>query len=172
MAQQHGAEQALTLQQQMQAEQRNLQRLSAAKAWADRLSHARFVQEQDALVPKLAPDLADQKEGGQRREQLGRFLLGQGRNPGLHPPNVRAGSGRGLRRHAVAQRKGQGQGRDDAESATRSRAAETHPRQARRQRTPAKPGGSAQQNRIAALSNKRQLTIDEAVELHNLKGLQ
>ncbi len=41
-----------------------------------------------------------------------------------------------------------------------------------RKRTPAKAGGSAQQNRIAALSNKRQLTIDEAVELHNLKGLQ
>ena len=33
------------------------------------------------------------------------------------------------------------------------------------------PRGSAYQNRIAHLSNKKELSIDEAVELHNLKGL-
>src|SRR6185437_13507204 len=75
---QHGADHALKLQHQMQAEQRGLQRLSTAKELTDRLAHARFVQEQEALVPELAPDLADQQQGKARRDELGRFLLSLG----------------------------------------------------------------------------------------------
>jgi hypothetical protein len=166
VAQSHGAEQTLKLQAQMQAEQRNLQRLNAAKEWADRLSHARFVQEQEQLVPELAPDLADQKQGRARREELGRFLLGLGiqANRIPHLSALEAG----LAYDAMQWRNGKAKA-DALVAAPRESAPQ--------KRTPAKPGGtasrgSAQQNRIAALSHKKELTIDEAVELHNLKGTQ
>lgn len=162
----HGAEQTLKLQQQMQAEQRNLQRLSAAKEWADRLSHARFVQEQEQLVPEHAPDLADAQQGRARREELGRFLLHLG-VPANRIPHMSALEA-GLAYDAMQWRNGKAKA-DAMVKAPRESAAP--------KRTPAKPGGtvsrgSATQNRIAALSHKRELTIDEAVELHNLKGNQ
>ena len=162
----HGAEATLKLHQQMQAEQRNLQRLSAAKEWADRLSHARFVQEQEQLVPQHAPDLADAQQGRARREELGRFLLHLG-VPANRIPHMSALEA-GLAYDAMQWRNGKAKA-DAMVKAPRESAAQ--------KRTPAKPGGtasrgSAQQNRIAALSHKRELTIDEAVELHNLKGNQ
>lgn len=166
VAEQHGAEQTLKLQQHMQAEQRNLQQLNAAKEWADRLSHARFVQEQEQLVPEHAPDLADQKQGRARREELGRFLLHLG-VPANRIPHMSALEA-GLAYDAMQWRNGKAKA-DALVKAPR----ETLPQK----RYPAKPGGtasrgSAQQNRIAALSHKKELSIDEAVELHNLKGTQ
>jgi hypothetical protein len=161
-----GAEATLKLQHQMQAEQRNLQRLGAAKEWTDRLAHARFVQEQEQLVPQHAPDLADQKQGAARRQELGRFLLNMG-VPQTRIPQMSALEA-GLAYDAMQWRNAKAKA-DTLVKAPR----ETAPQK----RMPAKPGGgsprgSAQQNRIAALSHKKELTIDEAVELHNLKGLQ
>ena len=163
---QRGAQETLKLQHQMQTEQRGLQRLSATKELTDRLAHARFVQEQEQLVPQHAPDLADQKQGRARREEVGRFLLGLG-VPQERIPHMSALEA-GLAYDAMQWRNGKAKA-DTLVKAPR----ETAPQK----RTPAKPGGTAsrgnaQQNRIAALSHKKELTIDEAVELHNLKGLQ
>ena len=97
---------------------------------------------------------------------MGRFLLGLG-VPATRIPHMSALEA-GLAYDAMQWRNGK------AKADTLVRAPrETAPQK----RTPAKPGGtasrgSAQQNRIAALSHKKELSIDEAVELHNLKGLQ
>jgi hypothetical protein len=166
VAARHGADHALKLQHQMQAEQRGLQRLSAAKELTDRLAHGRFVQEQEALVPRFAPELADPKDGRARREELGRFLTGLG----VPPQQISRLSAleAGLAHDAMQWRNARAKA-DELLKAPREAAPP--------KRMPAKPAGNASRggathNRIAALSNKKSLTIDEAVELHNLKGLQ
>jgi len=161
---QHGAEGALKPQLEMQAEQRGLQLLSAAKELTDRLSHARFVQEQEALIPEFAPDLVGHDEGKARREELGRFLLGLG-VPTARIPHLSALEA-GLAYDAMQWRNGKAKAGALLKAPQQS---------ASPKRMPVKPvgsaaRGSAHHNRITHLSNKRELTIDEAVELHNLKG--
>lgn len=166
VARQHGADAALKLQQQMQAERLGLQRLSAAKEKSELLSHGRFVQDQEALMPEHAPELADKKDGPARRQELSRFLAGLG----AAPEQLRKLSAleAGLAYDAMQWRNAKAK----AETLIKAPRETAPPK-----RTPAKPGGTSghgttQQNRIAHLSNKKELSIDEAVELHNLKGLQ
>lgn len=164
VAQHFGADQVLKLQHQMQAERAGLQRLSAAKERAELLSQNRYVHAQEALMPEHAPDLADTNHGLARREELSRFLAGLG----VAPDQLRRISAleAGLAYDAMQWRNAK------AKADTLIKAPQESVPQ---KRMPAKPGGTSprgttQQNRIAALSHKKELTIDEAVELHNLKG--
>jgi hypothetical protein len=166
VARQHGAEAALKLQQQMQAERLGLQQLSAAREKAELLSHRRFVQEQENLMPEHAPELADKKDGPARRQELSRFLA----SLGAAPDQLRKLSAleAGLAYDAMQWRNAKAK----ADSLIKAPRENLPPK-----RTPAKPGGTSQrgttqQNRIAHLANKKELSVDEAVELHNLKGLQ
>ena len=163
---QYGADQALKLQNQMQAEQRQLQHLSTAKEEASRLNLTRFVQEQEAMLPTLAPDLADPKAGPARKAELGRFLVESG-IPAERIPYLSATEA-SLAYDAMQWRNGQAKAKALINAPKNQPAA---------RKTPVKPTGtgpqgSPQQNRLSALNRKRELTIDEAVELANLKGSQ
>lgn len=61
-----------------EAEYSELQRLDAAKQFAEDEAHAVFVRDETAALATYAPALADPEHGAGRRRQLGLWLKGQG----------------------------------------------------------------------------------------------
>src|SRR6185503_16621304 len=76
-----GPEQAQKLRYQMEQEQQQMQQLMAAKQQADDYQYNKFVEAEQAKLPEYAPDLADPKEGANRRIELGNWLVKTGVNP-------------------------------------------------------------------------------------------
>src|SRR6185312_5956402 len=75
---QHGADQALKLRNQMEQEQGQLQQLQAAKSQAEQVQFAKFVEAETAKLPELCPDLVDPQKGSERRHELGKYLIQSG----------------------------------------------------------------------------------------------
>lgn len=159
----YGADQALKLKNQMESEGRQLQQLEAANAQANQIKTQRFVAEETAKLPVHAPELADPKLGQERKRALGDFLIGlgapQSRISEMSALEV------GLAYDAMKWRNGQ---------TTAKKLVETPKPAAPAKKAPVKPGataapGSSQQARINTLSAKRELSIDEAVELATLR---
>lgn len=84
-----GAEAALKFQNDMQREKDIVQQLQAAKADADQVKFAKFVEVEAARLVQLAPELADPKLGPQRKSELGKFLISSG-VPAAAIPNMTA----------------------------------------------------------------------------------
>lgn len=167
---QQGADQALKLRNQMEAEQAQLQQLQAAKSQAENVQFARFVEAETAKLPELCPDLAvpDQKVANERKQALGKFLI----STGIPAESLRHMSALETSIAYDAMRWRQAQ----AEAKAKSSAPKPAPKSAavpkpsiRATAAPAK-GGSPQQQRIQTLERKPSLTIDEAVELLDLQG--
>jgi len=78
---QHGADQALKLRNQMEQEQGQVQQLQAAKAQAEQVQFAKFVEAETAKLTALCPDLTDPVKGNERRQELGKFLISTGVPP-------------------------------------------------------------------------------------------
>lgn len=78
---QYGADQALKLRNQFEQEMGQVQQLQAAKAEADQIQHARFVEAETAKLPQLCPDLVDAQHGATRRADLAKFLIDNGYTP-------------------------------------------------------------------------------------------
>ena len=171
---QYGADATLKLRNQMeteraylQAQYGRIQQLETAKAEADNEAHNKFVAEEAAKLSELAPELTDPKLGPERKAALGKFLVEQGADPKALAkiPAWQAA----IAYDAMKWRNGQAKA--DALIKT------PQPVQTQARRTPAKPtasasAGTTQQARIDVLNRKQELSIDEAVELANLKGSQ
>jgi len=163
MVSQHGADHALKMRGQFEADQNQLQQLSAAKNQAHHLGFRNFVASEEAKLTSLSPDLTHSRLGQGRRAALGKFLLELG-VPAGRIPYLTAHEA-ALAYDAMRWRNGQ----STADTLVKAQA----PAQARR--TPAKPIAaagprSATHARVGQLSKKRELSIEEAVELANLKG--
>lgn len=163
MASQHGAEHALKARTQFETEQNQLQQLRAAKNQAHHLGFRNFVASEEAKLASLSPDLAHAELGQGRKAALGKFLIELG-VPAARIPYLTAHEA-ALAYDAMRWRNGQSK----ADTLVKAQA----PAQARR--TPAKPIAAAgprstTQARVGQLSKKRELSIEEAVELANLKG--
>lgn len=165
---QYGAEEALKLRNSFEQEQGQVQQLVAAKVQADDFQFAKFVENESAKLPELAPDLVDPKQGQERRHTLGNWLLEQGGPHGVTPQLL---SNLSAFETSIAY------------DAYRWRSAEAkaktlsqQPKQpAPLQRQSVKPTaaptrGSQQSQRLNELTRKRTLTVDEAVEMRMLKG--
>lgn len=164
VASQHGADQALKLRGQMQREQHQIQQLHAAKGRTDAAKFRDHMIRETDKLHALSPELAHPKLGVERKTALKKFLTNMG---------VPAGRIARLSAHEAAlaydaMRWRNGQEAADALAAVKPTA--------QSRRTPAKPTAatgprSTNQARIGSLAKKRELSIEEAVELANLKGL-
>lgn len=141
-----------------------IQQLQTAKDEASKAEFQKFVAEEETKLAHIAPELTDSKLGPERKQALGKFLLESGvpaeRIQRLSALEV------GFAYDAMKWRNGQ---------ATAKKLVNAAPIAAPAKKTPAKPPassapGSTQSARIEALSRKRELSIDEAVELATLKG--
>jgi hypothetical protein len=168
---QYGADQALKLKNQHDSElawlndqSSRIQQLQAVKAEAEKTKFQEFVAQEEAKLGQYAPELTDPKLGGERKQALGKFLMELGL-PAERIPHLTALEA-GIAYDAMKWRNGQ---------ATAKKLVNAAPIAAPAKKTPAKPPassapGSTQSARIDVLSRKRELSIDEAVELANLKG--
>lgn len=168
---QYGADQALKLKNQHDSELAwlndqsvRIQQLHAVKEEAKKADYQKFVAEEESKLAQLAPELTDPKLGNERKQALGKFLLESG-VPAERIPHLTALEA-AFAYDAMKWRNGQ---------ATAKKLVSATPTAAPVRKTPAKPPasstpGSTQSARIDALSRKRELSIDEAVELANLKG--
>lgn len=165
---QHGAEQALKLQNQMEQERGQVQQLQAAKVQAEQVQFAKFVEVESAKLPELCPDLVDPAKGNERKQALGKFLV----STGVPPESLRHMSAleTSIAYDAMRWREAQ------AQAKAKSSAPKPVPKPAavpkptvRATAAPAR-GGSPNQARINVLNSKSNLTVDEAVELLDLTG--
>lgn len=168
---QYGADQALKLKNQHDSElawlndqSARIQQLQAVKEEAKKADYQKFVAEEESKLAQLAPELTDPKLGNERKQALGKFLLESG-VPAERIPHLTALEA-SFAYDAMKWRNGQ---------ATAKKLVNATPTAAPVRKTPAKPPasstpGSTQSARIDTLSRKRELTIDEAVELATLKG--
>lgn len=164
---QYGADQALKLRNQMDAEKEQLQQLQAAKQVSDQAEQAKFRAERMGKFQAILPELADPKLGPKRQEELVEFVAGAGIDRNWVINNASAEM-LAIAADAMKWRNGQAQAKRLVEAPKPPPAVK---------KTPVKPTGTApqgspQQIRLTALSRKKELTIDEAVELANLKGSQ
>lgn len=168
---QYGADQALKLKNQHDSElawlndqSARIQQLQAVKEEAKKADYQKFVAEEESKLAQLAPELTDPKLGNERKQALGKFLLESG-VPAERIPHLTALEA-SFAYDAMKWRNGQ---------ATAKKLVNATPTAAPVRKTPAKPPassapGSTQSARIDTLSRKRELSIDEAVELATLKG--
>lgn len=172
---QYGADQALKLKNQHDSElawlndqSARIQQLQAVKDQADRENHQKFVAEEKSKLATIAPELTDPKHGQERLTKLGQFLVKEVQAAGGNPADLDKITAwqTALAYDAMKWRNGQ---------QTAKQLVNATPTAAPVRKTPAKPPasstpGSTQSARIDTLSRKRELTIDEAVELATLKG--
>ena len=170
---QYGADQALKLKNQFESEQLQVQQLHAAKAQASQAQFGQYVQTEIAKLPEEAPDLADAKFGEQRRGELARFLVQEMTKRGMDTANINRLSAweSSIAYDAMRWRQAQAKAKDQS-SAPRTQPNRTATSPKPSVRATAAPGraGSPQQARIQQLSRKPSLTMDEAVELLDLKA--
>jgi len=163
MVSHHGGDHALKMRNQFEAEHNQVQQLHAAKNEARHLGFRNFIASEEAKLASLSPDLVHAKQGQSRKAALGKFLIELG-VPAARIPYLTAHEA-ALAYDAMRWRNGQ----STADTLVKAQA----PAQARR--TPAKPIAAAGPRssthaRVGQLSKKRELSIEEAVELANLKG--
>jgi hypothetical protein len=172
---QYGADQALKLKNQHDSElnwlndqSSRIQQLQAVKDQADQEAQAKFVAEETSKLAQYAPELTDPKQGQERREKLGQFLakIIQDEGGDLSVLNKIPAWQAAIAYDAMKWRNGQ---------ATAKALVNAKPQAAPVKRTPAKvpaaaTPGSTNSARIEVLSRKRELTVDELVELRTLKG--
>lgn len=168
---QYGGDAVIKLQMQRDAERAwlddqaaRIQQIQSAKDEAEKSHYQKFVAEEESKLAQLAPELTDPKLGNERKQALGKFLLESG-VPAERIPHLTALEA-SFAYDAMKWRNGQ---------ATAKKLVNATPTAAPVRKTPAKPPasstpGSTQSARIDTLSRKRELTIDEAVELATLKG--
>jgi len=168
---QYGADQALKLKNQHDSElawlndqSARIQQLQAVKEEAKKADYQKFVAEEESKLAQLAPELTDPKLGNERKQALGKFLLESG-VPAERIPHLTALEA-AFAYDAMKWRNGQAKAKQLVNAT---------PIAAPVRKTPAKPPasstpGSTQSARIEALSRKRELTVDELVELRTLKG--
>lgn len=163
----YGADQALKMQNDMRAEQAMIQQLYVAKEQATQVNFAKFVEAESAKLTELVPDLADPKLGLQRKAELGRFLLSAGvpadsiRNLSALETSIAYDAYQWRQAKANAKAQASAPPAKDKLAAPAARQS-VRPSAVPAQRNP-------QSARIQTLSRKPSLTIDEAVELANLK---
>lgn len=162
----YGADQALKLKNMMEAERQQLAELRAAKQKADHAAQAQFRNDRAERFKTVIPDLADAKLGPQRQKELVEFIGEAGIDPNwaIHSASAEMLA---IAYDAMQWRKG----KSAAQTLVNAKPAKPAPQR----QVPVKPTGTSQprstnQTRIDQLSRKRELTIDEAVELANLKG--
>lgn len=76
-----GAEEAFKLKAQYEKERDTMRALNAVQQAAQEESFRNFVATESEKLRTVAPELADEKEGASRKQELGRFLLAQGFAP-------------------------------------------------------------------------------------------
>jgi len=167
----HGGDAVIKLQMQRDAERewideqaKRIQQIQSAKDEAEKSRFQEFVAQEEAKLGQYAPELTDPKLGNERKQALGKFLLDLGL-PAERIPHLTAIEA-SIAYDAMKWRNGQ---------ATAKKLVNAAPIAAPVRKTPAKPPassapGSTQSARIEALSRKRELTVDELVELRTLKG--
>lgn len=161
---QYGTDQAFKLKTQMENEQRIVQQLEAAKNVAEQEQTRSFRAERVEQFRTLIPDFVDPKIGPAKQQEVFNFL----RNVGVPEDTIvnRASAVElAIAYDAMKWRNAQ---------ATAKTLASAPKQPAQPKRTPVKPGAapvqrSTQQSRIDTLSRKRELSIDEAVELATLR---
>lgn len=170
---QYGGDAVIKLQMQRDAEKSwiddqatRIQQIQSAKDEADRTQFQKFVAEEETKLAQVAPELTDPKLGNERKQALGKFLLESG-VPAERISHLTAIEA-SFAYDAMRWRNGQ---------ATAKKLVNAAPIAAPARKTPAKPPassapGSTNSARIDTLNRKRELTIEEAVELANLKGPQ
>jgi hypothetical protein len=170
---QYGADQALKLKNQYEAEKTQVQQLVAARAEASQVQFQRYVQTEMAKLPSEAPELADPKLGEQRRGELAKFLVQEMTKRGMDTANINRLSAweSSIAYDAMRWRQAQAKAKDQS-SAPRTQPNRTVTPPKPSVRPTATPGraGSPQQARLQQLSRKPSLTMDEAVELLDLKA--
>ncbi|TAL08062.1 MAG: hypothetical protein EPO02_13805 [Nitrospirae bacterium] len=165
---QYGAEEAAKLRFTMEEERDKLQRTVAAKKQVEALQFSKFVETETAKLPELAPDLADPKQGLERRRALGSWLLEQGSPHGVTPEllsNLSAFE-TSIAYDAMRWRNAQAKAKELAKQPKETAA----PQQRQTVRPTAAPNrGTHQSARLAFLLRKSSLTTDEGAELLNLR---
>lgn len=165
---QYGADQALKLRFQFEQEQRQLQQLQAAKSQAEQVQFAKFVEAETAKLPELCPDLVDPVKGGERRQELGKYLI----SSGVPAESLRHMSALetsiAYKAHLYDKAQAEAKAKVSAPKPVPKPAAVQKPT-IRNTAAPAK-GGSPNQQRINQLQSKPSLTTDELVELLDLQG--
>lgn len=167
---QYGGDAVIKLQNQRDAElnwindqSARIQQLQTVKEEAKKAEFQKFVAEEGAKLVQVAPELTDPKLGRERKQALGKFLLESG-VPAERIPHLTALEA-AFAYDAMKWRNGQ---------ATAKRLVTATPIAAQVKRSPVKTAGNnsgtTQQTRLGILSKQRELSIDEAVELSQLKG--
>jgi len=161
---QHGAEQAMKLRAQMEAEQQQVQQLMAAKQQADDYQYNKFVEAEQAKLPEYAPDLADPKEGANRRLELANWLVKTGVNPQVlkNLSALETSLAYDAMRWRNAQAKAKTLASQPKQPAAQPVRQSVKPTATQGPRNP-------QSARLQELNRKKSLTTDEAVELLNLR---
>lgn len=161
---QYGADQALKLRNQYEQEQSAVQQLEAAKNEAESVRYQKFVEAEGVRLNDLCPDLVDAKEGPQRREALGKFLIGNG-VPAAALRNITALE-TSLAYDAMRWRNAQAAAKAKASAPPTLKPAAAKPT-VKPTAAPSR-SGSPQLSRLQQLNGKSRLTMDEAVERMDL----
>jgi len=159
-----GADQAMKLRTQMEAEQQQVQQLMAAKQQADDYQYNKFVEAEQAKLPEYAPDLADPKEGANRRLELANWLVKTGVNPQVlkNLSALETSLAYDAMRWRNAQAKAKTLASQPKQPAAQPVRQSVKPTATQAPRNP-------QSARLQELNRKKSLTTDEAVELLNLR---
>jgi hypothetical protein len=160
----YGTDQAFKLRTQMENEAEQLKQLQTANEIAEREQLQNFRKERAQQFQALIPEFVDPKTGPQKQQEVFDFLRAQG-IPDDVIINRASAVELALAVDAMKWRNAQAEAKKLASAPAKPAPVKT---------TPAKPAAQAtartpQQSRIDQLSRKRSLTIDEAVELANLK---
>lgn len=146
---------------QFERDSTEMQELSRQQKQADDERFAEFVREESNKLVEVAPDLADPKQGPERRKQLGKFLT----DLKFDPVRINAMSAHeaALAYDAMRWRQAQAKAATAPKNPARSTAPANRP-------SASAPVRSPQNARIAQLSGKAKLSTEEATELLSLKG--
>ncbi len=143
-----------------QQEKREFDKVKADKADAERALYSEHIKEQNRLLPELAPELADPKEGKQRFADTMKYL----RDAGYDSDTLKWISARDLSFAHKAMMY-------DRAQARAKQAPIPKPKQAGPTAAPAGQGqrASSSEQRLRTLDAKKSLTIEESIELRRLK---
>jgi hypothetical protein len=161
---QYGADQALKLKNEFEAEQTEIQQLEAAKVKVTLENTKRHVADRLVKLQTTCPDLVDTKEGPARQQQLVTYLSGLG-VPSKVVIEAASDVELGIAYKAMLWDQAQ------AKTAKLAQTQKTPPANRPAVR-PTPPSGHRSPNnaRIQTLSKKPTLSVDEAVELATLRG--
>lgn len=168
VAEQHGVEQAFTLKNQFEQDVKTVQQLDAAKVAVEQQETHQFKLARDEQFKTLVPEFVDPKEGPKRQMEVVSYLASQG-IPQDIIVNRASAQELLIARKAMLwdQANAQAKAKASAPAAPKNPAAQQQRPSVRPTAAPAQR--NSQSARLQTLSRKPSLTIDEAVELANLK---